>query len=114
MFLLKFDDGKKTGREYKIEAICDNRVYAKESDDHPLSTYNLVFWKSNLEEKNTQEPTLAVMYLQRLLFTCQHDYLKKLIVISSPIYSGTLIIKSIAKAVVKQKQGRPTKITTNK
>ncbi len=42
------------GKEYKVEAIRDSVIYAKESDsDHHLSSlYYLVSWKSYLEEEN--------------------------------------------------------------
>ncbi len=54
MSRLEFEnDGN--GEEYKVEVICNNVVYTKESDSgHHLSgLYYLASWKSCLEEENT-------------------------------------------------------------
>ena len=47
----KLDAGKDSG-EYKMEAICDNTVYAKESASHLPGLYYLVSWKGYLKEEN--------------------------------------------------------------
>ena len=38
--------------DYKVEAICNSVVYARESAGHLPGFYYLVSWKSYLEEKN--------------------------------------------------------------
>ena len=43
------DDNK----EYKVEAIQDSAVYAKEADEYLPGIYYLVAWKGYPEEKNT-------------------------------------------------------------
>ena len=40
-------------KEYKVEAIQDSAVYAKEVDGHFPGLYYLVAWKSYSKEKNT-------------------------------------------------------------
>ena len=40
-------------KEYKVEAIWDSTVYAKEADRHLPGLYYLVAWKGYSEEKNT-------------------------------------------------------------
>ncbi len=54
MSRLKFEN-EGNSKEYKVEAICDNAVYAKESDSghHLPGLYYLVLWKGYPEEKNT-------------------------------------------------------------
>ena len=39
-------------KKYKVEAIQDSAVYAKEADGHLPGLYYLVTWKGYLEEKN--------------------------------------------------------------
>ena len=48
----ELDAGKDSGK-YKVEAICDNAVYARESAGHLLGLYYLVSWKGYPEEENT-------------------------------------------------------------
>ena len=49
----KLDAGNNSG-EYKVEAICNNAVYARKSESGYLSgLYYLVFWKGYLKERNT-------------------------------------------------------------
>ena len=50
-------------KEYKMEAIQDSAVSAKETDRHLPGLYYLVAWKSYPEEKNTWELFSAVMHL---------------------------------------------------
>ena len=51
--LVKLDTSNNKGGEYKIEAIRDSVVYARESASHLPELYYLVSWKAYLEEKNT-------------------------------------------------------------
>ena len=56
----KMDANDNSG-EYKVEAIQNNAVYAKESEsDYLLGLYYLVLWKRYSEEENTWEPASAV------------------------------------------------------
>ena len=48
----KLDAGDNKNGKYKIEAICDNAVYVRESAYYLPRLYYLVSWKSYLEEKN--------------------------------------------------------------
>ena len=50
---IDFDAGNNKGEEYKVKAIQENAVYARESEEGHLSKlYYLVFWKNYLEEEN--------------------------------------------------------------
>ena len=55
---LEFNAGN--SEEYKIKAIQDITVYAKESEDYLSGLYYLVAWKGYPEEENTWNPVLAV------------------------------------------------------
>ena len=48
-------------KEYKIKNIQNNAVYTKELVTKQLvGLYYRILWKSYFEEKNTQEPALAI------------------------------------------------------
>lgn len=48
---IKLDKGTNS-KLYKVETICDSKVYVKELDnDHLLSLYYLVLWKDYSKEK---------------------------------------------------------------
>ncbi len=101
---------------YKVNAICDNVVYAKESDsnDHLLGFYYLVLWKGYPKEKYTWESALAILYLRKLISTFYHDHSEKPTAISALIDSALPIERRIAKpraetSSTKQKQSRPAK-----
>ena len=49
----RLNAGNKDNKEYKVEAIWDNIVYANKSESHLLGLYYLVTWKYYFEEKNT-------------------------------------------------------------
>ncbi len=112
---------KGNSEEYKVETICDSKVYAKESDSGQLpSLYYLVLWKDYLEEENTWEPTSAVLHLCKLISTFHHDYPEKPTATSPPIDSALPMTRPIVKpraeaSSTKQKRGRPAKTNgTNK
>ena len=56
---LEFEIGD--NKEYKVNGIWNNAVYAKKSTISQLpGLYYLVLWKNYLEEKNTLESALAI------------------------------------------------------
>ena len=58
---MKFGTGDDDSGKYKVEAIWDSTVYAKESKSGLLSgLYYLVSWKRYLKEENTWEPASTV------------------------------------------------------
>ena len=51
---MEFDSSDDESGEYKVEAIRDSTVYARESESgHLPSLYYLVSWKGYPEEENT-------------------------------------------------------------
>ena len=53
----ELDIGNDESGEYKVEAIRDSEVYARESElGHLPGFYDLVSWKKYPEEENTWEP----------------------------------------------------------
>ena len=61
-------------KEYKVEAIRDSTVYARESEGHLLGLYYLVSWKGYPEEENTWEPASAVQHLRKLISSFHKDH----------------------------------------
>ena len=59
---LQIELDKGNSKEYKDETICNNKVYAKESDSvyHLLGLYYLILCKGYIEEKNTWELASAI------------------------------------------------------
>ncbi len=62
------------GKEYKVKAIRDSAVYARESEGHLPGLYYLVSWKGYPKEENTWKPASAVIHLRKLInnFHCDH------------------------------------------
>ena len=61
--------------KYKLGAIWDNAVYARESESGYLpSLYYLVSWRGYLEEENTWELASAVHYLRKLISSFYKDH----------------------------------------
>ena len=80
-------------KEYEMEAIQDNAVYAKEANGHLQRLYYLVVWKSYLEEENTWEPSLAVIYLWKMVSTFHKNHPKKPTATSAPLDSALPMAK---------------------
>lgn len=58
---IDFDVDNNDNKKYKVEAISNSAVYAKELKlDYLLRLYYLVFWKSYLKEENTWELASAI------------------------------------------------------
>ena len=61
-------------KEYKVEAIRDSAVYARESESGHLSGfYYLVSWKGYPEEENIWEPASMVQHLRKLINSFHKD-----------------------------------------
>lgn len=94
----KFDADNK--KEFKIEEIWDNVIYAKESKGHLLGLYYLILWKNYLKKKNTWEPILSVQHLQKLISIFHKDDPNKSIAIASlvdiTLSMDRLMIKPLA------------------
>ena len=105
---LDFEAGN--NKEYKVEAIWDSAVYAKESKSHLPGLYYLVIWKDYPEKENIWEPVLAVQYLGKLITSFYKDHPEKPTATSPLINSAPPMTRPIAKPakpITKRKQGRP-------
>ncbi len=106
-FKLEFErDGD--GKEYKVEATCNSKIYAKELNSSQLpGLYYLVSWKDYPEEEYTWEPALAMLYLCKLISTFHHNHLERPTATSLPIDSAPPMarptVKPRAEASSKQK-----------
>ena len=105
----EFDAGD--NKEYKVEAIIDSAIYAKEAERHLLGLYYLVSWKGYPEEESTWKPSFAVMHLRKMISTFHKDHPEKSTA-TSPLLDSTPpmakpSIKPPVKPSTKQKQGRP-------
>ena len=101
-------------KEYKVEAIIDSAVYAKEAKGHLLGLYYLVSWKGYLKKKNTWEPSFVVMHLWKMISMFYKDYPKKSMAIFPPLNFALPMAKLSGKPPklsTKQKQSRPTSST---
>ena len=108
----ELDAGNEDSKEYKVEAIWDNAVYANKSESgHLPGLYYLVAWKGYPEEENTWEPSSAVQHLKKLISSFHKDHPKKPTATSPPIDSAPSMarptVKPTAKATTKRKWGRP-------
>ena len=106
---LEFEAGG-NNQEYEIEEICDNAVYARESEAGYLpGLYYLVSWKGYPEDKSTLEPASAVQHLRKLISTFHKDHPDKLTTTSPPIDLAPPMAKRTASPNVnsKQKRGQP-------
>ena len=75
---MEFDNGDDDSGEYKVKAIRNSAVYARESESNHLpGLYYLVLWKGYLEEKNTWELALAVQHLRKLISLFHKDHPNK-------------------------------------
>ena len=97
--------------EYKVEAIWDSAVYARELEARHLpGLYYLILWKNYPEEENTWEPASAVQHLWKLVRTFHAGHPDKLTATSSPVDAALPIAKPIVKPT-KQKRGQTAQAT---
>ena len=104
----ELDTGDNSG-EYKVEAIQDSAVYARESElDHLPDFYYLVSWKGYPKEEITWEPASTVQHLRKLISLIHKDHLNKLTATSPAIDTVPLVTRPIIKPTVplKWKRGR--------
>ena len=98
-------------KEYKVEAIKDSAVYAKEAEEHLLGLYYLVFWKGYPEEESIWETSSVVMHLRKMISTFHKDHPEKPTAIFPPLDSAPSMAKPSVKPPVKpsakRQRGRP-------
>ena len=101
-------------KEYKVEAIINNAVYAKKAEEHLLNFYYFVSWKGYLEEKSTWESFFAIIHFWKMISLFHKDHLEKPMAISPLFNFAPPMTKPLvkpAKLFVKQKQDRLTSST---
>ena len=112
---LEFEDDSE-GEEYKVEAICDSTVYAKESESGQLpGLYYLISWKDFPEEENTWEPASAIQHLRRLVSTFHKENPDKPTATSTPVDTAPPTARPTVKPGArnnKRKRGRPAKASS--
>ena len=104
---IKQDAGNNSG-EYKVEAIWNSVLYARELESgHLTGFYYLVSWKRYSKEENTWELVLAVQYLKKVIGPFHKDYPDKPTATSSAIHNVPPTIKPIVKLTepLKRKRG---------
>ena len=102
----RLDVGKDSGK-YKIEAIWNNAVYARELMGYLPGLYYLVFWKDYLEKENTWKPASAVQHLRKLISLFYKNYSNKPTAISEAIDTVPPMAKPIIKPAAKPTALKP-------
>ena len=114
---LEFEDNNE-GEEYKVKAIRNITVYAKESESGQLpGLYYLISWKNFPEEESTWEPASAIQHLRRLVNTFHKENLDKPTATSTPVDIAPPTARSTVKPGAqsnKQKRGRLTKANSTR
>ena len=114
---LEFEDNHK-GKEYQVEAICNNVVYAKDSESGQLpGLYYLTSWKDFLEEKNIWKPASAIQHLRRFVSIFHKKNPDKPIAISTSVYIALSMARPTVKPGArnnKQKQYQPAKVSNTR
>ena len=95
-------------KEYKVEAIQNSAVYAKEVDGHLPELYYLVEWKGYPEEESIWKPFSAVMHLRKIVSTFHNDYPEKPTATSAPLDSAPPMAKPTIQLPAKRKRRQPT------
>ena len=108
----EFEPGN--NKEYKMEAIRDSAVYAKEVDGYLLGLYYLVAWKGYPKEKTTWELFSTVIHLRKMVNTFHKDHPEKLTIPSAPLDSTSPMAKLIIQLPTKRKWGRLKRCTTKR
>lgn len=100
---------QKKNKEYKVELIRDNAIYANKTARRQLQRlYYFVFWKNYLEAKITDELTSAIMYFCKMIDIFYKDHPKKLtatFLFINPILPITKPSTKPFVKILKQKQG---------
>ncbi len=105
---LEFEAGG--NKKYEVEAIIDSAVYGQQANNQILGLYYLILWKGYPEEKNTWEPSSAVIYLWKLINTFHKEHPEKPTATSPPLDSAPPMARpTVLKQESKQKRGRPSK-----
>ena len=108
----ELDAGNKSG-EYKVEAIRDSAVYARESESgHLPGLYYLVSWKRYPREDNTWDLASAVQHLIKLISSFHKDHPDKPLAISLAIDTAPSMARPTVKLPAKQKREQSAKGAT--
>ena len=99
---MELDAGNNNSGEYKVEAIRDSTVYARELESsHLPGFYYLVSWKRYPEEENTWEPASAVQHLRKLISLFHKNFPDKPTATSLAIDTAPPIARPTVRPTVK-------------
>ena len=111
----KLEFRARDNQEYELKAIINSTVYSQEKkNDQMPGLYYLVSWKGFLDEKNTGEPSSAVIQLRMLISIFHKEHPKKPIATSLPLDSALPMAKPTILKEPKQKCGPPSKKTNKR
>ncbi len=99
-------------KEYEVKTIINSVVYGQQvnNSNKILGLYYLVLWKGYPKEKNTWEPSSAVIHLRKLISTFHKKHLEKLTATSLLLNSALPMARPpILKQQLKQKRNRSSK-----
>ncbi len=69
----------RSNKEYEVKAIIDSTVYDQQTNNNQIpSLYYLISWNGYPEEKNTWEPSSAIIHLRKLISNFHKEYPEKL------------------------------------
>ena len=96
---IEFDTGDNESGEYKVEAIWNSTIYARESElGYLLGLSYLVLWKRYLEEENIWESALAVQHLGKLMSLFYNNHSDKPTTTSPSINTASLMARPTVKS----------------
>lgn len=104
-------DNTREDKEYKVDTIKNNAVYAKVIGGQLPELYYQVIWKIYSKDESIWKLASTIIYLYKMISIFHKDYPKKPMAtfpLLDPTPSmATLMVKPIVKPTTKQKRGRP-------
>ena len=97
-------------RTMRLKQLLTAQYTANKQTATKCQAFTTLFYeRATQKEKNTREPSLAVIHLRKLINTFHKEYLEKPTVTSLLLNSVPLMVKSTVSKEPKQKRGRSSK-----